>query len=381
MSCYPRRIASNLLLSKGEFIRNPLIEVSSTGEILSVGSYTNLDGIAHTEFYSGIMCAGFINAHCHLELSYLHSLIEPHLGFAHFARAIGELRTKSTLEQRLRAIDIADTRMRAEGIVGVGDIVNGDTTLKCKAKSPIKYHNFGELFGLSTNSWSGMSWLKEVPHSSLTPHSTYSLNDKLFRDICSLEEQAPLSIHFMESPSELELFTHAGALWRWYEAAGFECDFLHHGSPAQRIVKSIPPSRSVMLIHNCCLREEDIDTILEHFTAPVYWVACPRSNDYISSLTPPIELLRRKGANICIGTDSLASNYSLSILEEIRTLSEIMPLGEALDSATRIGAKALHFEELGEIEVGKRPGINILSGIDYAEMKLTANSKITPINI
>ncbi|MFI3277779.1 MAG: amidohydrolase family protein [Rikenellaceae bacterium] len=379
MSCYPHKIASNLLLSKGEFIKNPLVEVDASGRILSVESYTTLDGIAHTEFYSGVMCAGFVNAHCHLELSYLHSLIEPKLGFAHFARSIGELRTKSTLGQRLRAIEIADIKMRSEGIAGVGDIVNGDTTLECKAKSPIKYHNFGELFGLNTTSCDSLSWIHELPHSSLTPHSIYSLNDQLFRDICTQNPQAPLSIHFMESTSELELYSKQGALWRWYEAVGFECDFLHYGSPARRIIESIPKDRSVMLIHNCCVREEDIDLILGHFTAPVYWVLCPRSNDYISSLTPPTELLRRKGANICIGTDSLASNHSLSILEEIRALGDTMPLGEALDAATRVGAHALGFEELGEIEVGRRPGINILSGVDYKSMRLTANSTITPV--
>ncbi|MFR9602592.1 MAG: amidohydrolase family protein [Rikenellaceae bacterium] len=376
-----RRIASNLMFVGGEFVSRPLLTLDPEGRILSIESYDQVDRLQNTEFYSGIMTPGFVNAHSHLELSYLKGRIEPYGGFAAFARQIGAVRGEATMEQRICALEREDIKLRSEGVVAVGDVVNGDTSMDCKSRSPINYRNFGELFGLSTTSADHMEWVLNHPNSSLTPHSTYSLGDKLFKAIASRNIDTPLSIHFMESPSEAELYSRSGPLWEWYERVGFECDFLHYGSPAQRIVESVPRERSVMLVHNCCVKQADIDIIMGHFTAPVYWVLCPRSNDYISRIYPPVDLLRSNGLNICLGTDSLASNHSLSIVSEILSLGESVPLCESLDWATRQGAKALGFDELGELKVGKRPGLNILSAIDYKTMQLTPNSVISTINV
>ncbi len=370
----PRRLASNLLLRGGEILARPLITLDSRGYITSVEQYDTIDGQEGVEFYAGIMTAGFVNAHSHLELSYLRGQIEPHQGFAQFAREIGRLREQTPVEERLRAIRRADMELRAAGVVAVGDIVNGQTSMACKSHSQIEYRNFGELFGLQTTSAEHLGWLAEYPNSSLTLHSTYSVGDALFRDVAAQDNNAPLSIHFLESRAEVELFARRGELWEWYQSVGFECDFLHYGSAARRIVESLPASRSVMLVHCCHTTQRDIDTIMSHFTAPVYWVLCPCSNSYISEVSPPVELLRKNGLNICLGTDSLASNSSLSMLNEMASLGSRVPLNELLDWATRQGARALGFNELGDIEVGKCPGINIISGVDYRAMSLTPNS-------
>ena len=159
---------------------------------------------------------------------------------------------------------------------------------------------------------------------------------------------------------------------KWYEEVGFTCDFLHYGSPARRIVASVPSERSVMLVHNCYITQQVIDTILGHFTAPVYWVLCPRSNRYISGIAPQsVELLRRNGCNICIGTDSPASNYSLSMLEELKCFQGV-PLEELLRWATCNGADALGYgDTLGEIAVGRKCGLVVISGVDTDSMMLT----------
>ena len=131
-----------------------------------------------------------------------------------------------------------------------------------------------------------------------------------------------------------------------------------------------------MLVHNCCLTEEDIDLIMSHFKAPVWWCLSPRSNDYISGLKPPIDLMRRKVLNICVGTDSLASNESLSIIEELKLLQRQMPLAEALHSATAVGADALGFgDRLGRLEVGLTPGVVLIEGVDFDTMTLRADAR------
>ncbi len=374
----PRRIASNLMALDGELISRPLIEVDSEGVITKVEQYEDVDRLHHTEFYSGILTPGFINTHCHLELSYLRGKIEAHKGFAYFARRIGEVRGEATMDEREAAMQRALNEMRREGIAGVGDIVNGDSSIICKYHSDIQFRNFGEVFGLNTKSTSDLNWIEDRGLGSITPHSIYSLNDAIFKEIASRNMETPLSIHFKESPSEEELFHKEGSLWEWYERVGFECDFLHYGSAATRIVESVPKNRSVVLVHNCCVTHDDIELILNHFTAPIYWVLCPRSNDYISQITPPAELLHSYGANICLGTDSLASNSSLSMIKEIDMLREI-PLAQRLYWATTQGAKALGFDSLGSLKEGYAPGINVISGIDYRAMQLTASTKIEMI--
>ena len=332
--------------------------------------------MAGVEFYSGILCAGFVNAHSHLELSYLQGAIEAGGGYAAFAESIGRVRGNFSEEEQLLAIAEHDKAMWSEGVDVVGDIVNGSTSFATKATSKILYHNFAEVFGLRECNLERQRNLVNFPNTTLTPHSIYSVADAPFREVCSEGGDAPLSIHFLESSAEVELYRGSGTLHEWYKKVGFECDFLHYGSPTERIVRCVPKERSVMLVHNCVASKEDIDTIMDHFTAPVYWTLCPRSNNYISGIEPrTVELLRARGLNICIGTDSLASNWSLSMLEELKMFRNI-PLAELLQWATINGAKALGIDDMyGSIEVGKRSGVVCLSGVDLENFVLTPSVK------
>lgn len=346
------------------------------GEILAVRSLDEPDRSPLTEFYAGALIAGWVNSHCHLELSYLKGAIPAGEGFAAFARHMGEVRHRFTEEERLQAVKEADATMWHEGVMAVGDVANGESSFPVKAQSPIRYHTFTELFGLRCDHTDHLQPLLQHPHTSATPHSLYSVQEAPFRELCHTGK-GPLSIHFLESPAEKELFRQQGRLWNWYQEVGFRCDFLHYDGPADRLIQCVPADRSVMLIHNCCLDEEDLDRITNHFSAPVWWCLCPRSNDFISHLRPPVELLRRRGGHICLGTDSLASNQSLSMLEEVRMLGEEIPLAERLLWATLGGARALGLDhELGSVEEGKRPGLLLLEGLDLQTMQLTNQTSI-----
>ena len=113
----------------------------------------------------------------------------------------------------------------------------------------------------------------------------------------------------------------------------------------------------------------------------IYWCLCPNSNLYIEDKLPPLNLLIEKDCRIVIGTDSLASNKSISILEEIKTLQFSFPglsLEELIKWATLNGAKALGEESsYGTIEKGKKPGLLLLQDIDLHKMKLLPESNIT----
>lgn len=371
-----RRIASHLLFDRGEVIPRPVVTVDDTGLIVSVGQWERLDGDASTEFYAGALCAGFVNAHCHLELSYLRGAIARGTGFAGFARAIGAVRGGFAMEDRLRALEAADARMWHEGVQAVADIVNGETSFAAKARSAVRYRSFAEVFGLNAST-EAVRPLLQYPDTTLTPHSTYSIQDTAFSEVVSDAANDPLSIHFMESDDETALFRGEGSLAAWYGRMGWRCDFLSHGSPARRVADMVPRGRRVLLVHGCRVGEAEYDLVSDRLGQTLWWVLCPRSNDYISGLRPPVELLRQRGARICVGTDSLASNECLSMVEELKLLGGV-PLEEAVAWATVNGAQALGLDGgIGSIEAGKRPGLVLIENLSYdsAGAHLTAKSR------
>ena len=332
-----------------------------------------LDFTPGVEFHSGILVPGFVNAHSHIELSYLRGAIAEGGGHAAFAAGMAQMRNAFSEEEQLTSIAEADRTMWQEGVDVVGDIVNGETSFATKSASPIFYKNFVEVFGLRECNLERQRAVLRYPNSSLTPHSTYSVQDAPFREMCDCDCDEPLSIHFLETEDETSLYNGAGSLHEWYSNVGFECDFLHYGSPARRIVECVPKDRGVLLVHNCAITERDVEVLTKHFSAPLSWVLCPRSNAYISGVEPrSVELLRRAGSNIniCIGTDSLASNWSLSMVEELKKFQNI-PLVELLQWATINGAKALGVDDMyGTLEVGKRSGIVCLSGVELQNFAL-----------
>jgi aminodeoxyfutalosine deaminase len=126
-------------------------------------------------------------------------------------------------------------------------------------------------------------------------------------------------------------------------------------------------SKRAILVHNSFTNEEDMLFAKNHLQS-VSFCLCPNANQYIEQTIPPIDLLRKHEVDIIIGTDSLASNQQLSVLDELKTIHQSFPhilLQELLQWATLNGAKALGMEnELGSFEKGKQPGVLLLQNID-----------------
>lgn len=357
--------------------KNTMVTVDDDGRIAAIEQFdpSQLDAMAGVEFHSGILVPALVNAHCHLELSYLRGAIPRGCGFAGFAEGMAAVRNRFSDEERLQAARDADREMYSAGIGAVGDIANDASAFVVKEASPVFYRTFCEVFGLRHNNLSRAAAMAGRQSSSLTPHSMYSLNNELLATVCR-EGGNPLSIHFMESPSERELFEGRGPLRAWFDSEGFECDFLECGSPAERLTACIPPDRSVVLVHCTCVAQRDIDIIMNHFRAPVHWCLCPRSNDFISGLQPDVGLLRRNGLNICLGTDSPASNESLTMEEELKSFVDV-PLDEVLMWATRNGAEALGLSDgRGVLRVGSRCGLAVVEGVDLAAMRTTDRLRV-----
>jgi cytosine/adenosine deaminase-related metal-dependent hydrolase len=340
---------------------------------------------AHTEFYNGILSPGFVNAHCHLELSHLQGVAPPQAGMAGFLQA---MMTRPAGAPDIPAQQRADAQMRKEGIVAVGDICNTPASFGMKQGSAIYYHSFVEVAGLSgqvtdTRKATAARLLKEAEHAglaaSITPHAPYSMSDALFAFAVEAAQQAGLlSIHNQESEAEEALFLRGeGALHTLFSFMGFSPPRPTGRPSVHRILPLLRETTRLLLVHNTVTSAADYEAV-QAVTRHVSWVLCPNSNRYITGLLPPAGLFFSKGAQVAIGTDSLASNTRLSVLEELKTLAQHfpqIPLETLLQWATYGGAQALRKEhELGLLEAGRRPGLLLIENLDLHKLTLTPDA-------
>lgn len=351
------------------------------GKIVQIEYKEDLDSSPDTEFFSGILIPGLVNAHTHLELSYLKGELAKKTGFVGFAKALAEKRNEFTEKEQIEAAEFQDAKMWKEGVQAVADICNSNVTFGVKKKSPIKYHSFIEVFGLGLSSIEKHRELcKEALDmglkASITPHSAYSISNKIFEEAVGDNGSKLLSLHFMESMSEAELFQNRGKLREWYSSTGKSTDFTaSYGSPLHRIVQNISYDRKLLSVHNTHITESDLRMLKQQYADGVTLVLCPRSNKYIANEKPPIELIKNSGVRVAIGTDSLASNDSLSVVDELKMLKGVQ-LEEQLHWATLAGAQALGLDkEIGSLEVGKTPGIVLITNADMKRMRLGADAQ------
>ncbi|WP_298715932.1 amidohydrolase family protein [Chitinophaga sp.] len=323
----------------------------------------------------GVLSPGFINTHCHLELSHMKGAIPPGTGLPAFLTAVMENRQPPAAEVLASAIDSAAEDMHARGIVAVGDIANTAATaaVKIRTAQQTEWRTFVECMGVSDqfapqrleHSLSVLAQFRQHSISAnLVPHAPYSVSPTLFRLINGLQHNDLISIHNQESQAENELFRHkTGPFLDFYRH--FNMDASGIGGAG---LNSLPAyigyfdkAQTVLLVHNTFTTRADVESALSR-TGDTYWCLCPNANLYIEGMLPDVPMLMgTPGANITLGTDSLASNHQLCIWSEITTLREkfpSIPLETMLQWATLNGAEALGIaDRFGSFEKGKSPGI------------------------
>ncbi len=322
-----------------------------------------------------------------MELSHLRGEIAPHTGMSGFIAQMIQRKPYDT-QQILEAMQHADAAMYAVGIVAVGDISNNNSSFAVKINSNIYYHSFLEVAGLPEKVCKQrlqecLLFLKEADKlqlpASITPHAPYSMNENAFRKSVEFAKQRGiLSIHNQESAEENELFLHgSGKMYDSFVRSGMTPPASIEKTSIHRLLPLINEKIQVLLVHNVFTDDEDYEAAI-HICPNIAWVLCPNSNLYINNVLPPVERLLRKGATIALGTDSLASNTQLSILEEMKTLQREFPalsFEKIIEWATLGGAKALHMDKkLGSIAVGKRPGLVLIENFDFENRKLRDKS-------
>ncbi|PWT99984.1 MAG: amidohydrolase [Bacteroidetes bacterium] len=332
--------------------------------------------------FNGIISPGLVNAHCHLELSYLKGVIPEKTGMIDFL--LGVIKRRNFDEElRLQAIETADNEMLRSGIVAVGDICNGSDTVRQKSRSEIIYRNFIEAAGfpesVAESRLSNAIKVAEIFRSELgnsalvdiVPHAPYSVSGKLMDLINDLGADY-VSIHNQETEDENEfLQSKSGSFLRLYEELGSDMSsFIPTGvSSLQSFLPHFSGKRSMMMVHNIASSQDDIDFSKKYQAVDfgnMYWCFCPNANQYINGTIPDVRMFERNNCNIVLGTDSLASNHQLDLVNEIRTLRKFYPelnIANVLRWCTMNGARALGLEEqLGSLDKGKQPGVVVIDG-------------------
>jgi cytosine/adenosine deaminase-related metal-dependent hydrolase len=375
-----RKFSADHLFTGQEWLSDDYVLITTPqGEVCDIVPATEAG--TDIETFTGILSPGFVNCHCHLELSHMKGIIPEKTGMVDFLVRVIQQRNFSA-EIIKEAILNAENSMLQNGIVAVGDICNTTDTIRQKKAGRLHYHNFIEAIGFieataeqrfeaARNVYDEFARLYRIPaeSNSIVPHAPYSVSPRLFQLITHFHGNHLLTIHNQESTAEAEFLEKGiGDFQQLYKALNIDISF--YKPQGQRSLETyLPhflPTQSLILVHNVNTNKEDLEYIADcRLPIAVFFCLCPNANEYIGNALPDIDLLRQYQATITIGTDSLASNRQLSVLAELETIQENYPhieLKELLAWATINGARALQLDNLlGSFEAGKQPGVLVIN--------------------
>ena len=380
MSC--KRVTAEFVytLESPQPIRNGYVEYDETdGTIISVGSCAEGETVE-----PGALVPGFVNAHCHVELSHLHKKFRKGTGMAGFIDQINELRDWAGREAKAQLVQEWMDKMWADGVSAMADISNDDSSFDVKSSHKMYTRTFLEVFGSEPHMCEGvMAEVAELGRvadkagidAAPTPHSCYTMSPQLLSASAAAGlAKGYLSYHSQESQEEEDLLrSGSGAMYENRKRSGMSTPPVTGESSLKYFLdrladaKPAPYDEHILLVHNVCLSQDDIDAAKKVMNN-VYWAVCPLSNIFIHNALPPIPLMRRNGLAITLGTDSLSSNDDLDMVKEMYCLHANfpdVPMSEILTWASLNGAAFLSKDgALGSLSAGKKPGVVRISDID-----------------
>ena len=371
-------------------IRNGFVEYDEAdGTIVAVGECADGEEVA-----SGALVPGFVNGHCHIELSHLHGKFRKGTGMAGFIDQINELRDWAGRDEKVRLTRLWMDKMWAAGVSAMADISNDDSSFDVKKSHDMYTRTFLEVFGSEPHMCEGV--MADVTalnaaadqagiDAAPTPHSCYTMSPELLSASAAAGlAKGFLSYHSQESQEEEDLLrTGSGAMYENRNRSGMSTPPVTGESSLKYFIQRLaaaapaPYAQHILLVHNVCLSQEDIDAAKE-VMKNVYWAICPLSNIFIHNSLPPIALMRENALDIMLGTDSLSSNDDLDMVKEMYCLHANfpeVPMDEIITWATLNGARFLAKDGvMGSLEAGKKPGIVRIDNIDEHGCVTSASS-------
>lgn len=325
------------------------------------------DGSAVEDLGNVAIMPGLVNAHTHLELSWMRGQVPPASSMPQWAATLMALR-RTVSHEPPEPIADAIVEARRAGTCLIGDVTNTFATFDPLLDSELSAMLFRELLGFSAPdpealvarvleqiaALTPVEWLR----AAVVPHAPYSVSPALLQAIAHASRGKPLSVHLGESAQEVQFLRDGSGEWRsLLEALGvWNPAWTPPGcSPVEYFDRLGLVDDKLIAVHGVQFTDPDLSRLA---AAAATIVACPRSNRWTGAGEPPIERFYASGARIAVGTDSLASVEDLNLfaeLAELRRLAPSVPATRLLESATLSGAQALGFAaSLGSIEPGKR---------------------------
>jgi cytosine/adenosine deaminase-related metal-dependent hydrolase len=366
------------------------------GRIVATGRRIPADGAVAHDLGGVALLPGLVNAHTHLELSYLRDAVPPAFEFVSWIRAVmAARRSRPDPECReiVESLDCAIDEAVRCGTALIGDISNTLVPFAPLVRSPLSGVMFYEL--LKFNPADGAALVEQALErihalpsgSSLRPslaaHAPYSVAPAVFRALRLAMDRdsslSPCSVHLSESPAEVDFIATGGGPWRSLleDVGAWDPDWTAPGvSPVQYLEETGFLDARVLAVHGVQMTRGDLARLA---ASGATLVTCPRSNGHTGAGAPPLDQFYASGVPIAIGTDSLASTADLNVFAELatmRALAPSVPASTLLDSATRQGARALGFAaEFGTLEPGRRGrflAVQIPPGTDDVEEYLVS---------
>jgi cytosine/adenosine deaminase-related metal-dependent hydrolase len=372
--CDPRNGESNMIIVRARTIVTmdgaPIEDgaVAVTEErIADVGRFGDVikrNAGEITDLGEQILLPGLINAHCHLDYTCLRGKIPPPNSFTDWIRAINEQKANLSLDDYVASIQAGFAEARKFGTTTIANLT-AFPSLIARIDSPMRTWWFPELIDVrqpqdaNTIVNSAVEYAKSMEHWGLAPHALFTASPELFR-ACA-RSAALLTTHLAESNEEMSMFRDAyGPLYEFLRELGRGMTDCGRFSPTEIFLKVEAANvardeKSWLLVHANELSESDLES-LAWIKRHVSIAHCPRSHRYFGRNPFPLNKFRELGLNVCLGTDSLASNEDLNLFAELRTFQKSQPIvspTEILKMVTIKSARALNAaDRLGRLKSG-----------------------------
>ncbi len=357
---------------EGAALRDGCVAVAD-GRVAWVGRAEDAPAGERRELGPGVLLPGLVNAHCHLELSHLAGRLIPARGFVDWVERLVAARAEDPLALvRTRAAD-GIAALERTGTVAVGDVSNALAHLDLLDRSSLRARVFFEQIGwdpaaataVMDTARARLAALPPLRHVkvSLAAHAPHSVSPALLTALA--EGSGRLALHLAESPAERRFLEAGDDQWsafltsRGLGHVRFDPPGL---SPVRHVERLGVLRTGVLAAHGVQVDAADRALLAAR---GVFVVLCPRSNEALGVGRAPVVEMREAGVRLCLGTDSLASVPTLDLWDDVLALHRALPSLEGdwlVRAATRAGAEALGFDDLGRIVPGARAASAFFEG-------------------
>ncbi|MGR3220437.1 MAG: amidohydrolase family protein [Candidatus Anammoxibacter sp.] len=367
--------AAYVIPESGKVIVNGVVVINGD-KIKQVSTIDSLNRNRKTEvidFGNAVILPGLVNAHTHLELTNLHGINVPDNKLISWIRQLIRAKMRWKEPEFVSSIENGVQQSLASGTTTVADITNSGYSIGVLHDNRIRKLVFVEAISFDpSKAVSVIETVKEQFHGfnqddlfryGISPHAPYTASFELYKE-CARIPDLPLCTHIAETQEEVAFLT---------EGNGPFVDFLSQfrmmydgwkppgSSPVEYLESSGILKRQPLLVHCNYISDNDVSLIQRSDAGVVY---CPRSHSFFGHKDHPFEKLMDKGINVAIGTDSLASNDSLSVLDEMKFVYNNTPniLPETVIAMGTInGAKALNLgDKIGKLTEGRYADVSVI---------------------